>query len=282
MNIKILPIFLWTKKEKLFSKNINSIIFFNDYEGIVVGSSSLIAYTTNQGETWIISDLPPSFPNTIFVNSSKVNDSVAIAIGGSYILISYDKGKNWNIISSIQGYTLQKAKFFNDSIAYLCGYKIESGLSSSVVFMSNDGGKNWENIFPSNFNSGTFQAYALNVNTNGEVFLTGSKGLIFIMRNTLTAEKSTNKQKNFNLFPNYPNPFNSTTKISFYLPEPDYVIIKIFDILGKNVYNSKKYYTAGINILEFNADEYKLKSGVYIYIIEYQDNIKLQKMLFLK
>ena len=40
---------------------------------------------------------------------------------------------------------------------------------------------------------------------------------------------------NFVLYQNYPNPFNPTTKINYKIPHSSKVIIKIYNILGKEV-----------------------------------------------
>jgi len=41
--------------------------------------------------------------------------------------------------------------------------------------------------------------------------------------------------KEFVLYPNYPNPFNPETKISFGLPNSSHVKIEIYDIAGRSV-----------------------------------------------
>ncbi|MBK9333945.1 MAG: T9SS type A sorting domain-containing protein [Ignavibacteria bacterium] len=66
---------------------------------------------------------------------------------------------------------------------------------------------------------------------------------------------------------NYPNPFNPQTKIDYQLSSESVVIIKIFDILGKEVtvlvneYKSPGYYTVLF-------DGSNLPGGVYYYLIK--------------
>jgi hypothetical protein len=77
----------------------------------------------------------------------------------------------------------------------------------------------------------------------------------------------------FKLNQNYPNPFNPATHIEYILPTAQHVIIKIYDMLGREInelVNTNK--PAGKHTLEFKADN--LASGVYIYMITagpYQD-----------
>jgi uncharacterized Ntn-hydrolase superfamily protein len=66
------------------------------------------------------------------------------------------------------------------------------------------------------------------------------------------------------LFQNYPNPFNPSTKISYSILRSDYVNLKIFDILGKEVQTLvDKFQDAGEYTVHFNAET--LSSSIYFY-----------------
>jgi hypothetical protein len=73
----------------------------------------------------------------------------------------------------------------------------------------------------------------------------------------------------FEISQNYPNPFNPSTKINFDLPFDSKVSIKIYDIMGREMYqlmNETK--TAGYHTVQFNA--LNLSSGTYFYMISAQ------------
>ncbi|MFZ1321992.1 MAG: T9SS type A sorting domain-containing protein [Ignavibacteria bacterium] len=87
--------------------------------------------------------------------------------------------------------------------------------------------------------------------------------------------------KEFNLFGNYPNPFNPTTNIKFDLPKDVLVSIKIFDMLGremKTLVNDFK--TAGRYTISFNGAD--LSSGIYYYKIKAGDFEQVRKMMLIK
>ena len=70
---------------------------------------------------------------------------------------------------------------------------------------------------------------------------------------------------------NYPNPFNPSTRISYKLQVTGYIVIRVFDALGKEVatlVNDMK--NAGRHEVEFNAGN--LPSGVYFYSLNIDGN----------
>jgi hypothetical protein len=75
----------------------------------------------------------------------------------------------------------------------------------------------------------------------------------------------------FKLYQNYPNPFNPFTLIKFDIPNAAIVTMKIYDILGREVYIlvNSKFFSAGSHNIIFDGSIYP--SGVYFYTIEITD-----------
>ena len=77
----------------------------------------------------------------------------------------------------------------------------------------------------------------------------------------------------------FPNPFNPTTQIKFSLPVDEYVSLKIYDILGREVAQLvNEIKIAGEYEVTFDASQ--LSAGVYLYKIE-AGNYKATKKLIL-
>lgn len=73
----------------------------------------------------------------------------------------------------------------------------------------------------------------------------------------------------FKLSPNYPNPFNSETNITYAIPFDGFVSLKVFDVLGREVLSAvNSYQTAGEYQLNLRFDSVNLSSGVYFYRLE--------------
>jgi hypothetical protein len=90
----------------------------------------------------------------------------------------------------------------------------------------------------------------------------------------------------FQLYHNYPNPFNSTTTISYDLLKNAGVIIKAYNLLGhevKTLVNENQ--VAGYHSVTWNGTDYLgniVSSGAYIYRLRVDDKIKTKKMLYIK
>jgi tetratricopeptide (TPR) repeat protein len=82
---------------------------------------------------------------------------------------------------------------------------------------------------------------------------------------------------------NYPNPFNPTTVIRYQLPEKNYITLKVYDILGKEVATLvNEYKDAGSYKVELSADKYQLSSGIYFYTLKAGKNYVIKKMMLAK
>jgi len=85
----------------------------------------------------------------------------------------------------------------------------------------------------------------------------------------------------FNLFDNFPNPFNPSTTIRYELPKFSMVRLSVYDILGREVsvlVNERK--NAGSYEVKFDAAG--LSSGVYFYRIQAGEFTQTKRLLLLK
>ena len=85
----------------------------------------------------------------------------------------------------------------------------------------------------------------------------------------------------FNLAQNFPNPFNPGTQIKYTLAERSNVVLKVYDVLGKEVATLvNSFEDAGQH--EVNFDASNLSSGLYIYTIQAGNFTSSKKMMLLK
>lgn len=85
----------------------------------------------------------------------------------------------------------------------------------------------------------------------------------------------------FELSPNYPNPFNPVTTIRYALPEAVDVNLVVYDILGRRVrilFDATQ--AAGYHSVTFDASD--LPSGLYLYRLQAGEFSDVRKMILLK
>jgi len=97
---------------------------------------------------------------------------------------------------------------------------------------------------------------------------------------------STEVPDRYILSQNYPNPFNPNTLITFSVPKSENVIVKVFDILGREIYTLvNERLTRGkysVNWRSINYDGDYVASGVYFYRITAGDYIDTKKMILVR
>jgi glycosidase len=85
----------------------------------------------------------------------------------------------------------------------------------------------------------------------------------------------------FQLLQNYPNPFQNRTTIPYELAEPSDVTIRIFNILGQEVWKQDLgEQQAGPDEVDISGAN--LSSGVYIYRLDTESNSSTRKMMLIK
>lgn len=181
-----------------------------------------------------------------------------IVTGAAYIYLGKD------IIDSTYNYILE-----GESLA-------EFGSEfSSIMFFEDINGDEYDELFILAPNYPAFE------NRTGKIYIYSYKKLTDIK------DIQENFLNNFELQQNYPNPFNPSTSIQYSIASRQFVTLKVYDVLGKEIatlVNEEK--PAGSYEVEFNSVETlhatSLPSGVYFYQLRAGDYIETKKMILLK
>ncbi len=89
------------------------------------------------------------------------------------------------------------------------------------------------------------------------------------------------KPKTYSLEYNYPNPFNPSTYIVYDIPTDGLVVLKVYDVLGREVKTLvNEYKKAGRYKVRFSGKN--LASGIYIYNLTSRDFSQTRKMVLEK
>lgn len=157
------------------------------------------------------------------------------------------------------------------------------------ICFNNSAGTTNSTVYSTNTTANTVYHNATNITGDGCVDITGGTAsnvrpnlhLMWIPVPTNVKNVSNEVPPNFNLHQNYPNPFNPVTRINYEIPEAGFVVLKVFDVLGKEVItlvNSQQ--EAGNYLIEFNASN--LPAGIYFYRINCNGFTDTKKMILVK
>ncbi|MBD3289857.1 T9SS type A sorting domain-containing protein [candidate division KSB1 bacterium] len=95
-------------------------------------------------------------------------------------------------------------------------------------------------------------------------------------------DSDSDKPSGFQLYPNYPNPFNSTTTFSFYVQAPLHIKLIIYNIKGQAIDELfRGDISRGFHDFTWQAG-YNIASGVYIYRLESSNEFISAKCIYLK
>ena len=121
------------------------------------------------------------------------------------------------------------------------------------------------------------------VASGGRFYVADSRGGLFVFENDLVSGIHSDPQRptGFRLYQNFPNPFNSATRISYELPRAGEVTITIHSILGQTcdiLFKGRQ--EAGLHSIVWQPLLYS--SGIYFYRAQYNGNSITKSALLIK
>lgn len=236
--------------------------------------------SVDSGSTW--TELKNGMGNTIVHSMAFAPNGNLFAGSDAGLFRSTDAGDNWVRID-----TQKTIKPYGIFVTITSGGKLffggaKSGVNSNA-YQSTDFGATWSSV-DNNIQSIDNQATirSLFASSGGYLFAGTSSGL-FKSSGKVTSVNlnGTSVPNSVMLQQNYPNPFNPSTRISFTIPQEGKTILKVYDVLGKEVTTLvNEQLTAGSYETTFTASEFS--SGIYFYVLENNNKIEARKMILLK
>jgi len=266
----------WTTQIANLPNVLNSVHFFDESNGVVVGDESVIAYTNNGGKSWT-TVVPNNIPTGVhdYNEVEFLNSNFGLAC--SDILVkTEDAGKTWNYVAIDNLPSKIEALEIVDELTwYVTG--------SKYLLTTVDGGITWQDIIDLDVVTASTN-YDILVDKLGYPWIACGNSEIYTVSPELSAKYlNSNTINSFALENNYPNPFNPSTKIRYSIPElsQQSVTLKVFDMLGQEVaILVNEVQKPGTYEVEFKAD--KLSSGVYFFTLKKGLLLLSKKMLLIK
>lgn len=293
----------------------NAIQFINENTGYIAGRYGMRAKTLDGGINWLFFDT--TYRNIYDVFFFNENTGF-MADGQGYVQKTTNGGISWNTIRLLDTlnavYSLQKIAFQNQSVGFIVGQNTING----AVFKTTNSGESWKNILISpitlssvdvendivyvggqsnkllkSTNSGFTWIQQLISATNYGIYsiylITSNEGYLTINHNiykTTNGGVGINKlsseiQKNFNLFQNYPNPTNNNSKVKFTVIHESFIDISLYDISGKKIRNYiNTRLSSGLYDLDIDMNYYP--SSIYFLIMKANDFTQSIKIILSK
>lgn len=254
------------------------IYFRNFNEGLFCGEASYMYRTTNAGLNWTQIDVVkqgdlPNFRNLSFIN---YNTGFIQGSQNNKVFKTTNFGLSWDSTATVQGMDDSYSIRFTDINTGWCAGTF------GKMFKTTNGGYNWNQVNLEKFNTtyirdlffyDNFIGWAVGAST--KILYTDNGGKTGINYQQVIIDPV------FQMFTNYPNPFNSQTIISYQLNKNGFISLKVFDNTGKLIEILKSgYQQAGFYKINWNSR--LLSSGIYFCQIISGKQTEMKKLILIK
>ncbi|QQS34904.1 MAG: choice-of-anchor J domain-containing protein [Ignavibacteriales bacterium] len=252
--------------------------------GAAAGSLGKVIYTMDGGATWTLDNTSGSTIYGVRVASEGTNTTAAYTAGS---LAYVHKNSVFTVpveLSSFTANVLENTVVLNWSTASETnnhGFSVERKIKNSdwtnVAFIEGQGNTTSTTDYSfrdENLPVGVYE-YRLR-----QIDLDGTYKYF-----NLSESVEIGSPDKFALEQNYPNPFNPSTKIKYSIAKASQVVLKIYNILGAEVYTLvNEFQEAGNYNREFSAvqDGLNLSSGVYFYRLDAGNFSETKKFILMK
>jgi len=262
---------------------INDLVATNNNLIASAGSSGFYYLRPKGSPEWIEKRMQT--PQGIFMTPNALFATGDIVFSGHRFGIykSTDEGNTFDSVG-ISAMDMAVVSFVIDENRIYAGYTRSAG-NDFFVWYSDDLGQSW-NIFAHEFQF----LHHLYIYDN-KIWAATNNGLWYTNLQPGSVDPI-NSIKSFELYQNFPNPFNPSTTISYEIPDVgtglsasgglSNVTLKVYDILGSEIstlVNEEK--GPGKYAVEFSASN-EIASGLFFYRLQVGDLIQTKKMILLK
>ncbi len=229
--------------------------------------------SSDGGDTWqVVYRDPPTFTGSLIMDiASNVWGDVFAASLWNGIIRSTDNGDCWSVTDSG---LINVSCLAVNSRGYLF-----AGQQNGEILYSADRGESWTRTGSGLTNT---RIRSIAFDADDLAYAGDDGGTVFrSARPTVIANPVAGGMTYFTLAQNHPNPFNSSTTISFSLPRAGFVTLKIYNLLGEEIATlTNEQCAAGEHRVPWSPQD--LPSGVYVYRLQAQGFSQSKKLVLLR
>jgi len=253
-------------------QGLKSIHFIDQDMGWVSGTDGFIAKSTDAGDTWteLQTGLAQEDLNKIFFINSMVGWAVGDEDDIGIIIKTTDGGTSWSTVNIPPTMELNGLYFINENIGWVCGSKVVNQEERGLILYSNDAGENWTEQYVADEVSELYNIFFINEFVG---WVSGYNGILLKTTNAGGTNFEGIEEDVFNKsLVITPNPFTSSTTLSYKIKQPEKVSLKIYNPLGQLIYQTQDNQQQGKQELIWNAEG--CAEGIYYY------NLQAGKQMF--
>ena len=277
----------WTVKN--LNAHITTLIdchFFNKDSGFVVGGTGntfsnrngAVLFTSDGGETWInrFTTAPRgqwcwkiSFPDRQngYISLEKLSSGMGSSV---YFLKTTDGGDTWKEKVFLNSFADEEGiGFINANTGWIGGWNFST-------YKTTDGGDTW-NSDPWGYNVNRIRVIS------DTLAYAAGRGVYKFSRDSIVnvSTLSTNVPASFNIYQNFPNPFNPVTGIKFDIAKRGNVRLIVFDMLGREL-STLMNESLDPGTYQVSFDGSGLSSGIYFCRLQSENITNTMKMNLIK
>ena len=229
----------------------------------LIGATNKGLYrSTNNGENWTKAGAP--FDSLPASNLAVIGTNI-FALTGAGVFRSTDNGSTWENRYDTSGYNHPQLLSVSGVSLFVVSYY-------KGVFLSIDSGLTWKNVsenlpktFETSISDSIVSIYPSCISSNDTYLYIGTEMSSGLWRRPLAEmiPASLLRKHPSQFESNFPNPFSTSTTITFRLTNSSFVELEVYDVLGRKVRTLlSETLEAGPHSVVFDAKD--LAQGVYV------------------
>lgn len=238
----------------------------------------MVRKTTDGGITWIGQNANSG--NSALFDIKMLNENTGYLGGYQIFRKTTNGGANWEFVSlPLNDFQIQGMDFLDPMRGVIYG-------SHYHFLTTTDGGTSWNITITNAYGASGSLSCKIKL-IAGFVYLTAKYGGVLkdsvpdLLIGTINWNNS--MPKNYELFQNFPNPFNPFTTLKFTIPKAGTVNLKVYDITGREVRTIIENMSLNAGIITHQFDGTNLASGIYFYSLMVDgEKIDTKKMILVK
>lgn len=258
--------------------SIYAACMLDENTGWLINSKPRPWKTTNGGLTWDSTKLSDNYLAGALYDIKMINANTGYCVGSNNKVYKTTNGGLTPWIST---------GFSSSTVITLYSCEVLSPTECVVMgtygtgYYTSDGGTSWINKNLGGSIDDIYGSYLINGKLYAVTLLNSGIFKNFNITSGIKFQEVGNFPDNFILCQNYPNPFNASTIIKYYLKDIQFVSLKVFDVLGREVatlVNEKQL----PGVYEVTFGSIGLPSGVYFYKLTSGEFTQTKRMILLK